>query len=113
MVTWSLETLLLALYVIAIICGSYISSKSILLSRKWGAFMFATFAAFFLLRMFVFPLVAGLLVIAAQAYFMSRRYTWQTLGRMYVYLVLCWAGSTFLVARKQGWVPDSWLSFVA
>lgn len=111
MVTWSLETLLLALYVIAIICGSYITIKSILLSRKWGAFMFATFAAFFALRILLLPLVAGLVIIAAQAYFMSRRYTWQTLGRVYIYTVVCWAGSTYIVARKQGWVPDAWLSY--
>lgn len=109
MVAWSLETLLLAFYVIAVICGGYIAIKSILLSRKWGAFMFVTFAAFFGLRIFVFPLVAGLLVIASQAYFMSRPYTWQTLGRIYIWLVMCWAGSTYLVARKEGWVPYSWL----
>lgn len=110
MVSWSLETLLLALYVIAIICAAYIVFKTMRQSTTWGTFMLLTFGAFMLLRPFVFPLIAGILVIAAQAYYIRRRYVWETLGRFYVYAALCWAGSTYIDARRFGWVPASWRS---
>ena len=110
MVSWSLETLLLALYVIAIICAIYITFKSIRHSTKWGAFMLLTFAMFMLLRLVVGPLIAGIIVLAVQAYYISRPYQWKTMGRVYVYVVLCWAGSTYLVARDNGWVPAHWVS---
>ena len=109
MVTWSLETLVLAFYVIAIICAIYITFKSSRHSAKWGAFMLLTFALFFPLRLVVGPLIAGIIVLATQAYYIRRPFNWKTMGRVYVYVVLCWAGSTYLVARDNGWVPARWL----
>jgi proline iminopeptidase len=109
MVTWSLETLQLALYVIAILSSAYIIFKTMRQSTRWGAFMLATFAAFLLLRFFAGPLVAGIIVIAAQAYYVSRPYTRKTLGRIYAYVLLCWGGSTYLHSREHGWIPSSWM----
>jgi len=109
MVTWSLETLLLALYVIGIICAIWITINSIRYSAKWGAFMFLTFAVFMVLRWYAGPLVAGIVVLVAQAYYVSRPYNWKRAGRIYVYVVLCWAGSTYLVARDNGWLPERWM----
>jgi proline iminopeptidase len=109
MVTWSLETLQLALDVIAILSSAYIIFKTMRQSTRWGAFMLATFAAFLLLRHFAGPLIAGIVVIAAQAYYMSRPYTRKMLGRIYAYVVLCWGGSTYLHARDHGWIPSTWM----
>jgi proline iminopeptidase len=110
MVTWSLETLSLALYVIAIVSSAYIVFKTMRQSTRWGAFMLATFGAFMLLRFVAGPLIAGIIVIAAQAYYVSRPYTRHTLGRIYAYVVLCWGGSTYLHARQHGWLPSSWMT---
>ena len=108
MVSWSAETLLLSLYVIAILCASYVVFKTMRQSTRWGAFMVLTFGLFMLMRWYFGPLVAGIVVIAAQAFYIRKPYPWKTVGRIYVYAVLCWAGSTYIDARKHGWVPDSW-----
>lgn len=108
MVAWSVETLLLALYVIAICSATWISFKTMRQSTRWGAFMLLTFGAFAGLHFVVGPLLAGLAILAAQAYYVSRPYVWKTVGRIYVYVVLCWAGSTYIVAGKAGWFPAEW-----
>lgn len=113
MVSWSLETLLLALYVIAILCAAYVSIKSTLYQPKWGAYLVATFAAFFALRVFLYPLIAGVIVIALQAIYVRRSYPWKTVGRIWMYTILCWGGSTYLVARREGWIPEPWREQIA
>ena len=113
MVSWSLETLLLALYVIAVLCAAYVSIKSTLYQPKWGAYLFATFGAFFALRFFLYPLIAGVIVIGLQAIYIRKQYPWKTVGRIWVYAILCWGGSTYLVARKDGWVPEPWRERIA
>jgi proline iminopeptidase len=105
MATWSLETLLLGLYFIGILCSTYIIYKTMRQSFGWAGFMFATFAAFMVLRYLAGPLAAGIIVIAAQAYYVSRPYSRKMFGRIYAYTVLCWAGSTYIEARSHGWIP--------
>ena len=109
MVSWSVETLLLALYVIGIICAIYVAFKAFQHSVPWGVVFLAAPGAFYLLSGFVGFLIAGLVVIAAQFWYVRQPYNWKTWGRIYVYMVLCWAGATTIRARDAGWtfVPFS------
>lgn len=104
MVSWSLETLILALYVIGIMCAVYIAVRAYQQSPKWGVAFFLAPGVFYLLLGFAGLLITGLVVFGAQFYFVRQSYNWKTWGRIYVYMVLCWAGVTGLTAREAGWV---------
>jgi len=109
MVSWSLETLVLALYVIAIICSVYVAFKAMQArSFAWAPVFLLGPAVFWFLSTWVGPLIAGILVIAPQFWWVRQSYNWKGFGRIYVYVVLCWAGSTVVVLMKDGWVPASW-----
>lgn len=110
MVSWSLETLLLAFYVIAILCAIYVTIKAFETSPKWGFVFLLSPIVFYFLSGYVGWLIAGLVVIAAQIYFVRQPYNWKTWGRIYVYMVLCWAGATAVLSKERGWVPESWQS---
>lgn len=103
MVTWSVETLLLALYVIGIICAVYVAFRAFQQSPAWGAAFLAAPVLFYFLAGVVGFLIAGLVVIAAQFYYVRQPYNWKTWGRIYVYMVLCWAGATVIQARDADW----------
>jgi proline-specific peptidase len=105
MLTWSSATLLLAFQVIGIIVALYIAFAAYQQSPKWGVFFFLSTLAFVGLERYVEPLVAGLVVIASQIYFIHQPYTWKTLGRFYIYLIICWGGVTTMHVREYGWVP--------
>lgn len=108
MVTWSLDTLLLALYVIGALSALYVAFKVFQLSPRWGIVFVLGPALFLGLMRFTGMLVAGIVVLATQVYYISRPYTWKTVGRIFVYVVLCWAGATYINARRTGWFPESW-----
>lgn len=108
MVTWSLDTLLLALYVIGAASALYVAFKVFQLSPRWGVVFALGPALFLLLAHYAGMLVAGIVVLATQVYYISRPYTWKTVGRIFVYVVLCWAGATYINARRSGWLPGSW-----
>lgn len=110
MVSWSLETLVLALYVITILCSIYIAVKAMQArSFAWAPVFLLGPVVFWFLSGYVGALIAGLLVIAAQFWYVKQPYNWGTWGRIYVYVVLCWAGSTVVTSRERGWVPERWL----
>ena len=108
MVTWSLETLNLAFYVIAILCALYIAFKALQFKNAaWGFVFLLIPLAFWLVSRWVGPLIAGILILGPPLYYIRQPYIWKTLGRIYIYVILCWAGSTALSIRANGWIPDS------
>ena len=109
-VSWSLETLLLAFIVIALLCAIYVGIKAFQTSPKWGLLFALSPVVFYFLSGYVGWLIAGLVIFAAQIYYVREPYNWSTWGRIYVYMVLCWIGGTVLMSRTHGWVPASWRS---
>jgi proline iminopeptidase len=108
MVTWSLETLLLAFNVIAILCALYIAFNALQAKNAgWGFAFLIIPLAFWLVSRWVGPLIAGILVLGPPLYYIRQPYPWKTLGRIYIYIVLCWAGSTAVSIRANGWIPNS------
>lgn len=105
MVSWSLDTLLLALYVIATICSYYIVYKAWEYTRSAGLALFFLLMppAFWLLGNWAGPLVAGVIVLGAQIYFIRK--VWRVVGRFFVYVVICWAGISAISVRSDGWIP--------
>jgi proline iminopeptidase len=105
MVTWSLETLQLALYVIAIICSLYIPFVVYQYTKSWWMTLFFLLmpAAFWLLSRYTGPFIAGGVVLGAQIYFIRK--VWKMVGRVFVYVVICWAGIAAIGIRKNGWIP--------
>lgn len=103
--TWSVETLVLALNVITIICALYITFKAFQTSVWWGLFFVFTPLVYYFGGKYTGPLIAGLVVIALQVYFVAKH--WKAVGRIFVYTVMCWAGATYIDARKSGWIPES------
>lgn len=110
MVTWSVDTLLLALYVIGAITSLYIAFRVFQMNPKWGAVFLVGPVLFLGLSRFTGMLIAGLVVLATQIYYVWQPYSWKTFGRIYVYVVLCWAGSTYINARRTGWFPATWFA---
>ncbi|HJQ19415.1 MAG TPA: proline iminopeptidase-family hydrolase [Gemmatimonadaceae bacterium] len=110
MVTWSLDTLKLALYVIGALCVIYVAFRALRLSSTWGAVFLIGPAVFLGLMHWTGMLIAGVVVLASQVYFVTRSYNWKEFGRIWVYVVLCWAGATYLNARTNGWIPAEWMS---
>ena len=100
MVTWSVETLNLAFIVIAILCSLYIAFMALQYKNAaWGAvFLFAPIV-YWLLSRWVGPLIAGVVVLGAEVFYIRQPYPWKMLGRIYIYVVLCWAGSTTIFIR--------------
>jgi proline iminopeptidase len=108
MVTWSLETLNLAFYVIAILCALYIAFKALQYKNAgWGFVFLLIPIVFWAASRWVGPLIAGILILGPPLYYIRQPYVWKTLGRIYVYVILCWAGSTALAVRANGWIPES------
>jgi proline iminopeptidase len=107
MVSWSLETLNLAFIVIAILCSLYIAFMALQLKNQvWGAVFLLAPLAFWLLSRWVGPLIAGVVVLGAQVFYIRQPYPWKTFGRIYIYIVLCWVGTTTIFVRANGWMPD-------
>jgi proline iminopeptidase len=105
LVSWSVDTLFLALVVIGLICALYVAFKAFQQTPKWGAVFLLGPGVFYGLSLYAGWLIAGLVVIASQFWFVRQPYNWKTWGRIYVYMVLCWAGATTIIARENGWVP--------
>lgn len=101
--TASLATLLLALNVIGAICVLYITFRAFQQSNWWGLLFLLTPLLFYFGSKLVGPLIAGVVIIAAQIYFV-RRY-WVLVGRFFVYLVICWVGITAIGIHQAGWMP--------
>lgn len=105
LVSWSVETLLLALIVIGVLCALYVAVKAFQQSPKWGVLFALGPALFYGIMLYAGWLVAGLVVMATQLYFVRQPYNWKSWGRIYVYMVLCWAGGTWITGRESGWLP--------
>lgn len=108
MVTWSIETLQLALYVIAAISALYVAWQAMALNPKWGTVFLIGPVLFLGLSRFTGMLIAGMVVLATQIYFIRQPYNWKSFGRIWVYVVLCWCGMTYINARTNGWIPAQW-----
>ena len=107
MVTWSVETLNLAFIVIAILCSLYIAFMALQYKNAaWGAVFLLAPIVYWLLSRWVGPLIAGVVVLGAEVFYIRQPYPWKMLGRIYIYVVLCWAGSTTIFIRANGWMPD-------
>ena len=104
-VAWNLQTLNLAFIVIAIICAVYIIFKAFQVSPWWGLFFVAMPLVYMLLGRVAGVVIAGVVVIVLQAYFIKKH--WKEVGRFFVYTVLCWVGMAYLSVRSSGWIPDS------
>ena len=105
MVSWSVETLFLALVVIGVLCALYVAVKAFQQSPRWGALFVLSPAAFYFLSLYAGWLIAGVVVMAAQFYYVKQPYNWKTWGRIYVYMVICWAGATSITARDGRLLP--------
>jgi proline-specific peptidase len=107
MVTWSLETLLLFFNVVAILCSLYVAFKAMQYKNYgWAFYFLSTPLVFWLLNRWVGPIIAGVVIIGSQIYYIRQPYPWKTIGRIYIYIVACWVGSTTLFIREHGWRPD-------
>ncbi|MEX2153806.1 MAG: proline iminopeptidase-family hydrolase [Gemmatimonadaceae bacterium] len=104
MVTWSVQTLLLALYVIAIICALYITFKAFQRSVWWGLVFLVSPLVFWFLGGVTGVVIAGIVVIGAQIYFVRK--IWRDVGRIYVYMVVCWVGISAITIRSKGFIPE-------
>ena len=87
-------TLVLVLNVVAILCGLYITWKAYQDSAKWGLFFFFTPLVYYALSRFTNPIIAGVIVIGLQLYYVMNN--WRTVGIPYVVLVLAWIGTMVL-----------------
>ena len=105
MVTWSLETLLRALELIGILAALYVAVRAFQQEPKWGALVFGTTLAGIALAPFIGLLAAGLLALGAQFFYIRQRYPWKEFGRIWIYVVLCWAGATYIDGRRYGFFP--------
>ena len=105
MVTWSLETLLLALELIGILCALYITVRAFQQEPKWGALILGATLVGVALVPFIGLLAAGLLALAAQFIYMRQPYPWKEFGRIWIYVILCWAGATYIDGRRNGFLP--------
>lgn len=109
MVTWSRETLLLALYLIGAICALYLAFRALRMAPRWGVLFLAAPIVFVVLSRWTGMLIAGVVVLASEIYFFVKDpYHWKELGRVYIYIVLCWAGVTYLNVARSGWFPAEW-----
>jgi len=107
--TASIETLYLALIVIAIICTLYISFMSLKTKWWWALYFFVMPGVFYFGSKFAGSLIAGVVVIGAQIpiVILANKH-WSSITRIFTYAALCLVGVIVIDVRRYGWIPEDW-----
>src|ERR1051325_861958 len=99
------DTLLLALYIIAGLTALWVAYLAYRVKPAGGIAFLLGPVVFIIVSRYTGMLVAGLIVLGAQVYFLTHPDFRKVVG-VYVLTIVSWAGATYLKAQDSGWVPE-------